>query len=72
MHFVCKSTVKKYSISKLDGNDNGRFEYEKILGEDGLVDPQKLRAISFDPVHNDYLVLGEKVGNAFSDGSKLK
>lgn len=45
---------------------------EKILGADGSIDPQKLRAISFDPVNNDYLVLGEKVGNAFSDGSKLK
>ena len=45
---------------------------ESILGEDGLIDASKLRAISFDPVHNDYLVLGEKVGNAFSDGSVLK
>ena len=44
---------------------------EGVLGEDGLVDPQKLRAITFDPVHNAYLVLGEKVGNAFSDGKKL-
>lgn len=43
-----------------------------ILGEDGLIDASKLRAISFDPVHNDYLVLGEKVGNAFSDGNTLK
>lgn len=45
---------------------------ESILGEDGLIDVSKLRAISFDPVHNDYLVLGEKVGNAFQDGNTLK
>ncbi len=45
---------------------------ERILGDDGLIDAAKLRAISFDPVHNDYLVLGEKVGNAFQDGSALK
>lgn len=45
---------------------------ERILGEDGLVDAAKLRAITFDPVHNAYLVLGEKVGNAFSDGNALK
>lgn len=45
---------------------------ERILGEDGLVDVAKLRPISFDPVHNDYLVVGDKVGNAFSDGNKLK
>jgi len=43
-----------------------------ILGEDGLIDVSKLRAISFEPVHNDYLVLGEKVGNAFSDGNTFK
>lgn len=45
---------------------------ESILGEDGMIDAAKLRAISFDPVHNDYLVLGEKVGNAFQDGNSLK
>lgn len=45
---------------------------ERILGQDGLVDAAKLQAISFDPVHNDYLVLGEKVGNAFQDGNSLK
>lgn len=45
---------------------------ERILGEDGMIDPSKLRAIAFEPVHNEYLVLGEKVGNAFSDGNALK
>lgn len=45
---------------------------ESVLGEDGLVDPQKLQPITFDPYHNVYLKLGEKVGNAFSDGKKTK
>ncbi|NBI65029.1 flavin reductase family protein [Clostridiales bacterium] len=45
---------------------------ERILGEDGMIDVAKLRAISYDPVHKDYLVLGEKVGNAFEDGNALK
>lgn len=45
---------------------------ESVLGEDGLIDPEKLQAITFDPVHNAYLKLGEKVGNAFSDGKNLK
>ena len=45
---------------------------ESILGEDGLVDASKLQAIAFDPVKNAYLKLGEKVGDAFSDGNKLK
>lgn len=45
---------------------------ERILGEDGKIDSSLLQAISFDPVHNVYLKLGEKVGNAFQDGAKLK
>lgn len=44
---------------------------ERVL-TDGKVDPAKLRPITFDPMNNAYLVLGEKVGNAFSDGLKLK
>lgn len=45
---------------------------ESILGEDGKVDPAKLEPIAFDPVNNGYLVLGRRVGNAFSDGKALK
>lgn len=45
---------------------------ESILDNKGKIDPAKLRPIVFDPVHNDYLAVGEKVGNAFKDGSKLK
>lgn len=44
---------------------------ERILSEDGKIDPAKLRPITFDPMNNAYLVLGEKVGNAFQDGKKL-
>ena len=45
---------------------------ESVLGENGKVDPDKLRPITFDPMNNRYLVLGEKVGNAFRDGLALK
>ncbi len=45
---------------------------ESILDENGKIDPKKLDPITFDPVHHAYLRLGEKVGNAFSDGAKLK
>ncbi len=45
---------------------------ESVLGENGKVDPAKLRPITFDPMNNAYLVLGERVGSAFSDGLKLK
>ena len=45
---------------------------ESVLGEDGAIDFSKFRPISFEPVHNGYHVLGERVGNAFQDGAKLK
>ncbi len=45
---------------------------EAVLDADGQIDPTKLQAITYDPVHYTYLTLGEKVGNAFSDGKKLK
>lgn len=44
----------------------------RILADDGKIDAAKLRPISFDPVRNGYLVLGERVGDAFKDGLKLK
>ena len=45
---------------------------ESILNKKGKVDPTKLRPITFDPMNNTYLVLGEKVGNAFRDGLQIK
>lgn len=45
---------------------------ESILDGQGKIDPAKLRPITFDPVHNAYLVIGEKVGEAFQTGLVLK
>ena len=45
---------------------------ESVLGDNGKVDVTKLLPISYDPMNHDYLVLGEKVGNAFQDGVALK
>ena len=45
---------------------------EGVLDEKCKIDPAKLRPIAFDPVHNAYLAVGGKVGNAFKDGAKLK
>ena len=45
---------------------------EEYLAEDGKPDVEKMQLITFDPVHNGYIALGEKVGNAFSDGNALK
>ena len=45
---------------------------EAVLGENGKVDVQKLSPITYDPMNHHYLVLGEKVGQAFHDGLRLK
>lgn len=45
---------------------------ESVLNGKGKIDPFKLKPITYDPANNDYITLGEKVGNAFSDGVKLK
>ena len=44
---------------------------ESILNEAGLVDPAKLRPITFDPMNHTYIALGNVVGNAFRDGKEL-
>ena len=43
-----------------------------VLGENGKVDVAKLAPITYDPMNHHYLVLGEKVGQAFHDGMALK
>lgn len=45
---------------------------ERVLDESGKVDAAKVAPIIFDPFNNAYLKVGEKVGNAFSDGKQLK
>lgn len=41
---------------------------EAVLNAEGKIDPKKLRPITFDPANHAYLVVDEKVGNAFRDG----
>lgn len=45
---------------------------EKYLASDGKPDVEKMELITFDPIHNGYIVLGSRVGNAFQDGLALK
>lgn len=45
---------------------------ERYLASDGLPDVEKMRLISFDPVHNGYIQLGKRVADAFSSGKALK
>jgi flavin reductase (DIM6/NTAB) family NADH-FMN oxidoreductase RutF len=44
---------------------------ERVLDENGEIDPNKVEAITYDTVRHTYIQLGETVGNAFSDGKKL-
>lgn len=44
---------------------------ESVL-TDGKIDPAKLEPITFDPVNNTYVKLGDVVGYAFKDGLSLK
>ena len=44
---------------------------ESILDENGKVDVKKLDPIIYDGVTHAYIRLGEKAGQAFSDGTKL-
>lgn len=45
---------------------------EKYVAEDGKPDLGKMNLITFDPIHNGYIALGERVGNAFEDGKKIR
>ncbi len=58
-----------------DGNITGKIVNvsvdESVLSGD-KIDLSKFRPIAFEPANNKYHVLGEEVGNAFSDGNKLK
>ena len=45
---------------------------EAYLAEDGKPEVEKMQLISYEPVHHGYLVMGERVGNAFADGKRLK
>ncbi len=45
---------------------------EDILTDDGGINMAKFRPIAFDTLNKSYVVLGEKVGNAFSDGKEIK
>ena len=44
---------------------------EAILNEAGTIDPAKLKPLTFDPANRTYWSLGQKAGDAFSDGRKL-
>ncbi len=69
MALECK--VKSFEGGILVGEIVNVNAEESIL-TNGQIDPKKLKPITYDPVNNAYIGLGEKVGNAFKDGLKLK
>lgn len=44
---------------------------EAFIAADGKPDVEKMKLITFDPIHNGYLAIGTRVGNAFHDGRKI-
>ena len=69
MALECK--VKSFEDGILVGEIVNVNADESIL-TNGQIDPKKLKPITYDPVNHAYIGLGEKVGNAFKDGLKLK
>ncbi|MBE6852325.1 MAG: flavin reductase family protein [Ruminococcus sp.] len=45
---------------------------DESIMTNGKIDIKKLKPLTYDPVNRDYIGLGEKVGNAFEDGLKLR
>lgn len=58
--------------SKFIGEIKNVSADESILGADGEIDLERFHPITYDTVHYGYYALGERVGNAFKDGLKLK
>ena len=44
---------------------------EKVLGENGKVDPVKLKALMFDQFQHGYYATGEKIAKAWNAGAEL-
>jgi flavin reductase (DIM6/NTAB) family NADH-FMN oxidoreductase RutF len=45
---------------------------EQYLSDDGKPDVERMKIITYDPIHLSYIQLGKAVGKAFADGKKLK
>ena len=74
-------TLECRILRKIDESEEGYYIVAEIvnilvdeayIGEDGKPEVEKMHLITYDPVHYGYISLGERVGNAFSDGKKLK
>ncbi len=64
----CQHTVYGFRVL---GEIVGVLAEDTVLDSQGRVDPQRLNAFVFDPFQSGYYAVGEKVGQAWSDGAKL-
>ena len=74
-------TLECRMLRKIDESEEGYYivaevvnilVHEEYLAPDGKPDVEKMQLITYDPIHHGYIVLGERVGNAFADGKTLK
>ena len=72
LSFECKLVSFDEETECLVGQILNVSADERILNEEGNIDLSKFQPIVYDPANHDYVKLGEKVGNAFEDGNKLK
>ncbi len=72
MALECKFVSYDKSTGYLIGEIVNICADESVLNEQGNVDPFKLNPITYDPMNHLYLALGQKVGDAYQEGKKLK
>ena len=74
-------TMECRILRKIDESEEGYYIVAEIvnilvdetyIGEDGKPDVEKMQLITDEPIRHGYVELGKRVGNAFSDGKKLK
>ncbi len=74
-------TLECRIVEKYDESEEGYYivaeivnirAREDVIGVDGKPDMAKMNLIVFNPIQHTYHAVGEKVGNAFSDGNALK
>lgn len=71
MALECKMLAWDDAAERLTGEIVNVTADESIL-TNGNIDPAKLQPITFDPMNNKYIALGEIVGDAFKVGLQLK
>ncbi len=71
--FALECRVRRYDpeTCRLVGEIVNVSADECVLDEDGKVEVEKLRPITYDPMQHTYRVIGGIVGRAFSDGLTL-